>query len=316
MDYNYNINIEKKEDRFALIPPSEMGLKTIEADYFFQAASKPFLHLEGLCFDRKDNLYYTSARENGSFFRINMKTMEKHQVFSDPELRPVAVKIHRDGRLFVCCLGGLTKNGCILVMNPDGSNVTSVADGYNIDDLVFDADGGFYFTDFIGSVSNPTGGVYYVTPDLKTITCFAGNLARPNGVALSMDGKTLWITEFSAGRLLRFPVGQDAGFPSVPYHFTGYAGPDSCSVDEEDNLYVAMCNEGRVMVFNPMGYPIGQVLIPGREKGYNLFSTHPAVRPGTRELYIACCDDVGDNGAWIFRSESFGIGNRKSYQFI
>ena len=62
---------------------------------------------------------------------------------------------------------------------------------------------------------------------------------------------------------------------TIPYYFTGHEGPDSCCIDSDDNLYVAMYGQGRVLVFNKRGYPIGQILIPGRDEGHMLRSTHP-----------------------------------------
>ena len=62
---------------------------------------------------------------------------------------------------------------------------------------------------------------------------------------------------------------------TIPYYFTGHEGPDSVCIDSDDNLYVAMYGQGRVLVFNKRGYPIGQILMPGRDEGKMLRSTHP-----------------------------------------
>ena len=47
----------------------------------------------------------------------------------------------------------------------------------------------------LGNVGGGIGGVYYVSPDLKTITPLLEHLLSPNGVALSKDEKVVWITE-------------------------------------------------------------------------------------------------------------------------
>lgn len=44
-------------------------------------------------------------------------------------------------------------------------------------------------------------------------------------------------------------------------------------VDGKGNVYVAIYGQGRVLVFNNKGIPIGQILLPEREKGLNLLST-------------------------------------------
>ncbi len=72
------------------------------------------------------------------------------------------------------------------------------------------------------------------------------------------------------------------------------------------NLYVAMYSQGRVLVFNHNGMPIGQVLLPGRERGHNLRSTSLAIRPGTDEMLIVTNDWDGGEGSTIFRAQAFG----------
>jgi lactonase len=75
--------------------------------------------------------------------------------------------------------------------------------------------------------------------------------------------------------------------------------------DSDGNLYVAMYGQGRVLVFNRNGIPIGQVLLPGREEGHNLSSTSLAIRPGTDDLYIVTSDAAGGQGASIFHARAF-----------
>jgi len=173
---------------------------------------------------------------------------------------------------------------------------------------VFDARGGFYFTDFRGASTDPKGGVYYVSPDSETITPVLPHLAMANGIALSPDGKELWATEFSRNLLHRVeladattatPIGT-----AIAYHFTGPA-PDSMRADADGNLYVAMYGQGRVLVFNRNGIPIGQVLLPGREEGHNLRSTSLAIKPGTDDLFIVTNDGPGGQGSMIFHARGF-----------
>lgn len=306
----------KNGDRFSAIPTFEPGIQTITAEKFVKAYDESFT-LEGLCFDRNGDLYFTSTHGH-AILKVDMRTEKVSIIYYEKGIRPGAVKIHKDGRLFVACNTN-EKLGGVMVMDPDGSNAHWILRGYCVNDMVFDSNGGFYFNDFTGTFRNPTGGVYYMEPDYEHITCFCGHMCSPNGIALSTDEKVLWITEMKAQRLHRFDLdyGWGGELSTIPYRFTGYLGPDSCSVDADDNLYVAMPEQGRVMVFNSFGSPIGQVLMPGRELGHNLFTTHPMVRPGTRELYITCRDTSVDlcEGAWIFRAGAFGGGNKKAYQF-
>lgn len=305
------------EHDYAPIPPWEAQLPTLTAEPWFKVSDKS-LQLEGLCFDGKGNLYFVDVF-GGTLFRLELDGMKLEEIYHAPGEYPAAIKIHKDGRLFVCCLGDFEK-GHIFAIQPDGTGRETIIEGHVADDMVFAADGSFYFTHFVGKSTEPTGGLYHVSADYQTITPILDNMAGPNGVALSSDGRILWATETNANRLHMIELTDDGlGIAhygtAIPYHFTGYHGPDSCCIDAGDNVYVAMYSQGRVMIFNRNGWPIGQVLIPGREKGELLFTTHPMLVPGTDDLII-CTNDgpKGSAGSWLLRSKGFDVAH-KSFQF-
>jgi lactonase len=294
------------------IPPSEQALPTVVAEPWFKV-SDDFKQLEGLCFDRHGNLFFVDVF-GGTIYRLDTRQMKLTEIHRAEGLNPAAVKIHKDGRLFVCCLGDF-KSGEIFAIHPDGTGRESVIEGFVADDLVFTRDGSFYFTNFIGSSCEPTGGLYHVSADFRTVTPILEKMAGPNGVALSTSERMLWATETNANRLhlIELAEGGRSIAPygtSIPYHFTGFHGPDSCSIDSADNLYVAMYNQGRVMVFNRLGFPIGQILIPGRERGHHLRTTHPMMIPGTNDLLICTNDHDQGEGSWIFKSKGFATAHK------
>ena len=186
--------------------------------------------------------------------------------------------------------------------------IVPVTAGYMPNDLVFDAHGGLYFSDFRGISTEPKGGAYYVSPAFDKITHVLPHLAMANGIALSPDGKELWITEFSRNLLHRVELADPTTISpigtAIPYHFIGPA-PDSMRADSDGNVYVAIYGQGRVLVLNKNGIPIGQVLLPGRDEGHNLQSTNMAIKPGTNDLYIVTNDGNGGQGATIFHAKVF-----------
>ncbi|HBX5894078.1 TPA: aldo/keto reductase [Klebsiella pneumoniae] len=133
-------------------------------------------------------------------------------------------------------------------------------------------------------------------------------LAVGNGIAIDPAGSQIWATEHAKNRLHRVRLSDAttvAPFGSVvTYQFTGPA-PDGARVDSEGNVYVAISGQGRVMVFNRNGLPIGQIVLPDRDKGRNLKSTSLAIRPGHRELFIVANSGTEPGGAMIFRSGAF-----------
>lgn len=301
---------------FAPIPPSERDLLSVTAEPFYKVADEP-LPLEGPALDREGNLLFVDIY--GSRVLSLSPDQQLTTVCTEPGQHVSGIAIHKDGRIFVAAVGprnhqGMFDAGSVFALNPDGSRQQTIVPptaGYVANDLVFDRQGGFYFTDFRGSSTQPLGGVYYVASDFSTIKPVLPNMCGANGVALSPDDKVLWATEFSACRLHRADLSAPATVPhtgtSIPYQFTG-PGADSMRTDSEGNVYVAMNRQGRVLIFSPYGIPIGQILLPGREKNHFLRCTSLALAPGSRELFIVSRDEVGGGGAMIFKAGGFADG--------
>jgi lactonase len=292
------------------IPLWERQLPTVTAQPWFKVSDEP-MALEGPAFDREGNLLFVDIY-GGRVLRLS-PDRQLTTVYTDATLRPAGIAVHKDGRIFVGGVGDFHA-GRVIAIDPDGGKVQTILPagvGYVVDDLVFDSQGGFYFTDFKGTATKPSGGVYHVSPDYETITPVLPDMAAANGVALSPDGKVLWATEFCANRLHRMEL-QDATTiahfgSTVPYHFTGRA-PDSMRTDADGNVYVAMYYQGRMLVFSPYGIPIGQIVLPGRDDNQFLKSTSLAFKPGTREVFIVARDELGGGGAMVFRAEALAAG--------
>ncbi len=290
------------------IPPSERGLQTVVAETWFKVSHEGIV-LEGAAFERNGNLLFCDV----SGRRVLRLTQDKRlsTVVLLNDFSPGGIAIHNDRRIFIAAMNIPKGTGLIAAVQPDGTGMQTIVPataGYMPNDLVFDAHGGFYFSDFRGISTEPKGGAYYVSPDFKTITPVLPHLAMANGIALSPDGKELWVTEFARNLLHRVVLASPTAIApvgtAIPYHFIGPA-PDSMRADSDGNLYVAIYSQGRVLVFNKNGIPIGQILLPGRDAGHNLQSTSMAIRPGTNDLYIVTSDDNGEQGATIFHAKVF-----------
>ena len=267
--------------------------------------------LEGAISDGKGNLLFCDVTRR-EVLRLDACRKASVLVHFDT-VAPGGLALHKDGRLFIAAINLDNNRGNIHALTADGKLETIVGPdkGYLPNDLAFDSYGGLYFTDFKGTATNPAGGVYYIAPDGKTITPVLPGLAQANGVGLSKDGHTLWVTEFARGQLYRVdlatptrvtPVGT-----SIPYRFAGPA-PDSLRVDEKGNVYVAVYGHGRVLVFDALGIPKGQILLPGRDSGQNLLTTSLALVPSTDELFIVSGNPPTGAGAHVFRAKAMAKG--------
>ena len=306
----------REGDRFA---PTD-GPQTVVAEEFVHVSDGTHMHLEGLIFNRQGDMLFADIYGK-NILRVDMESgkLSTFYRFGEGEFTNSAVKIHRDGSLFIaCCDRRFPKDGGeggIFRIDPDGKCHERILGGYNVNDLVFDEEGGIYFTNFIGTPLDPAGSVVYISPDFSTVETVVSGLASPNGIALSTDGSVLWVTETGAGRIHRINL-KVPRLSTIVARTEGFLGPDSCSVDADDNLYVAMARQGRILVYNPFGFLIGQVLTPRRTEGFMLGTTHPMVHPDRKELYLTCHDVAeGGCGAGIFRCGSYAAGNRNAFQF-
>ncbi len=96
----------------------------------------------------------------------------------------------------------------VLYSEWDGRALTSP------NDLVFDATGGFWFTDLGG------GAIYYARPDGSSVTRAVRGLRNPNGIGLSPDGGDIlyWAETYTRQVHRRRLSGPGQVVPATPYN--------------------------------------------------------------------------------------------------
>jgi lactonase len=292
------------------VPTAESALPTTIAGQLI-AVPGAAQDLEGAVFDRDGRLLFSDV-QGGRVLRLD-EGNRIAEVAKLDGLMPAGLALARDGRVFIAAANG-RGGGAVLAMQPDGTGLRTVVPesaGLFPNDLVLDAAGGLYVTDCRGTVGDSSGGVWYVPQDGAAPVPVVRNLAVANGVALSPEGRRLWVGEFALGRLYRLDlVGATALAPFgavTAHHFSGPA-PDTVRVDADGRVYVALYGQGRVLILSREGLPIGQVLLPGRDEGRNLSLTSLAIRPGSREMAIVSSDGGRGGSATIFRAEALGGG--------
>lgn len=132
-------------------------------------------------------------------------------------------------------------------------------------DIVFDGHGGFWFTDHGKTYGRlmDRGALYYARADGTFITEAAYPLFTPNGVGLSPDGKTLYVSETDTGRLWSYSVTAPGELAKAPWPSPnggkflgcpeGYHRFDSMAVEKCGNICVATLVNGGITVFAPSG---------------------------------------------------------------
>jgi len=128
-------------------------------------------------------------------------------------------------------------------------------------DLVFDQQGGFWFTDHgCGNEhSRQFGGLYYALPDGSRIVRAGPPLLAPNGVGLSPDEKVVYVADTYLGRLWAFDVLSPGVVQTVsPFqparvvaNLPGCQFLDSLAVQADGKVCVATILNGGITVFDP-----------------------------------------------------------------
>ena len=236
------------------------------------------------------------AMKDGSVILVEIERQTVSRVTPDGTVSVVAetgggpngAAIGPDGALYVCNNGGFqwhTEQGFLRPVLPaldyKGGRIERVdlatgdvrvlydrcgefrLNGPN--DIVFDTEGGFYFTDLGKSRARDrdNGAVYYATADGRRIVQVTYPVFTPNGIGLSPDGKTLYVAETETARLWAYDIAtpgviRKQGFPSphggrLVHGIGGLVRFDSLAVDAEGNICVATLLTGCVTVFSPDG---------------------------------------------------------------
>ena len=247
------------------------------------------LYIEGPTIARDGTLYFTDIPAGRVFA---MSPAGDVDLFVEYDGHPNGLKIHKDGRIFVADY----KNG-IMTIDPVSRRVepfcVRIANerlrGPN--DLAFALNGDLYFTDQGNSdYLRPHGRVARV-PNGGRPELIMENLESPNGVVVSPDGESLYVSLTRTNNVLKasldVPPGLEktafVGTTGVFVQMSGGVGPDGMAVDADGNLAVAHTGLGCVWLFSPLGEPLYRIqtcagpsisnMVYGGPEGRTLFIT-------------------------------------------
>ncbi|MGH6814432.1 MAG: SMP-30/gluconolactonase/LRE family protein [Hyphomicrobiaceae bacterium] len=211
---------------------------------------------------------------------------------------PNGAALGPDGKVYICNNGGFNwhedpqtglrpigqgdtySGGRIERVDLDSGRVETLythCDGYPLrgpNDLVFDAHGGFYFTDLGKTRARDLdrGGVYYAKADGSSIAEIAFPTLYANGIGLSPDGNTLYFVETDSGRLWAMDIISPGVVEKRPWPSPhggrlvvgvgGYRRFDSLAVDSAGNICIATLINGGITVVSPDGASVHHIPLP------------------------------------------------------
>ena len=213
------------------------------------------------------------------------------ETIAEPGGGPNGAQLGPDGKLYVCNngaaygfvdMGGITvthqpppahEGGRIERIDLDSGEVEVLyeeASGTRLiapNDLVFDAHGGFWFTDY---------GIEHERHSDRTFICYAkadgsdcrevmGPVDHPNGIGLSPDGSKLYVAETLTAALWSWNVTGPGEIgdtlPLLPHggtpvaRLSGFAACDSLAIDGQGNICVGTLLKGGITVVKPGDQP-------------------------------------------------------------
>lgn len=137
-------------------------------------------------------------------------------------------------------------------------------------DLTARADGNIYFTDpqhQAGSTKMDTR-VYRIAPNASTATSIENSNA-PNGITLSIDGNTLFVSHGpDSGGIDKFPLNPD-GSTGTKAQLTSSFNSDGMAIDCAGNLYLSNSNK-IVVISSTTGQKVGEIPVSDVQAATNV----------------------------------------------
>jgi len=179
--------------------------------------------------------------QDGSIVLVEIERKTLSRVMTDGSIEVIAelgggpngAAIGPDGHVYVCNNGGAqfteqfglllsgpapkdNENGRIEKVNLTTGEVEVLydhCDGHKLvgpNDIVFDNQGGFYFTDFgktfAETRTRALGNVYYAKADGSSIVAMENERLSPNGIGLSPDGNSVYFTDTLTASLFAYDL--------------------------------------------------------------------------------------------------------------
>lgn len=177
-----------------------------------------------------------------------------------------------------------------------------------INDVVVTANGAAYATVF-GPYGNPPiptgviGRILYLAPDAEKWIEVANDLNYANGIGVSPDGKTLYVSQTVSNCMLKFTINADGTLSNrsnfallnvlVPNKSQSpWLGPDSMKIDSKGNIYVAQWFGGKILKISPDGKLLHMFEISAGDG-----TTNVAFGPDEKDLYVTVVKDPKDQQA-------------------
>lgn len=263
----------------------------------FEELAQGLAYPEGACWSELDQCLYFVEWTGDRVCRLHNGQVEA--VFYTPKgSGPCGLCQDQQGDFWLCLY-----SACQLVhYNRNGRplhvydrHAETVFSGPN--DLVMDAQGGLYFTDSGNFeqdwITGRAAGVVYYLDSAGEMHRVASGICYANGIALSSDGKRLFVNEHRQNRVLVYPVASDGSLGAskllarldkdslLEAELAFELGPDGMCLDGRGRVWLAHFGGGKLIGLNLAAREMVRVQLPRGRRPTNL-----AWQPQQDCLYI------------------------------
>jgi gluconolactonase len=244
--------------------PEKFGILRLVADNYSALKVEPlasgFPGGEGPVWSRQGYLLFSDF-ENKRIHRYDPG--KGVSVFRENSQGANGNTMDRQGRLYTCeyisrRVTRTSKSGKIEVLAEkwEGKRLNAP------NDIVVRRDGHIYFTDPLFTPLEKREldfyGVYHLTPKGQ-MELVAKPKGRPNGIALSPDGKILYVANSDERNIRAYDVDKQGKATNERVLIPAVPGVDGMRVDVKGNLYLAGRN---IAIYSSQGQPLGQITLP------------------------------------------------------
>lgn len=241
---------------------------------------------EGMAWDKDGHFYFTDVPMS-QLFKVDKDTGEKTLLDANTG-RANGIAFGPDGRLYGCCSGDKSINS----WNPETWKKKSVSSGTLSNDIAILDDGTIFYTDPQSKM------IWQLAAKTFTRSPAATLPWKPNGIALSLDQKTLLVAEFDSDTVHGFPIGPDSKLTGTS-HPAYKLGMPSNKLGRLDGMVVLA--DGRLLSGTALGTQIAPpvhaasgstplIIIPspdGRPR-----CNYARISPDNKWMYTAYKDDL------------------------
>lgn len=224
--------------------------------------------------------------------------VEDGTIYRQPSHNSNGLTLDSQGRLIVCeqALHRITRTeadgtSTVLVQNYEGKPL------HGPNDVVIRSDGLVLFTDpkplrDADPDAVPFSGVYALRPESGELSLLVDDFAYPNGIALSPDERTLYVSDTSKAHIRAFDLDEDGAVSNGRVHCQVRI-PDGMAVDRAGRIW-STSSRG-IAIFDPSGALLERVEFKGMptncafggDDGKTLFIT------ARQRIYTVQCAEPG-----------------------